>query len=142
MRTDFAGRSFVFTNDPDLEEYQPLVQAFQTASGSPTGLIEPEDVAEVIWTAATDAGAQLRYIAGDGAKELLARRYSAEQDEAFIADCEPNSGCSPPASLLEGVMTPRVSGTSPGAEAHSHIASPVGGVASRVLGSRYARPGS
>ena len=85
VRTDFSGRSFVFTNDAELEEYQPLVQAFQAAAGSPSGLIEPDEVAEVIWTAATDESTRMRYIAGAGAQNLLAQRYSAEQDEAFVA---------------------------------------------------------
>jgi hypothetical protein len=47
--------------------------------------IEPEDVAEVIWTATTDGSAQHRYIAGDGAKALLGQSYSLDQGEAFVA---------------------------------------------------------
>jgi hypothetical protein len=52
---------------------------------SPSGNQEPEDVAEVIFAAATDGSMQLRYISGDGAKAILANRYSAEQDEQFVA---------------------------------------------------------
>lgn len=85
VRTDFSGRSFVFTNDPDIEDYQPLVEAMLAAGGTPTGVIEPEDVAEVIWTAATDGTSRLRYLAGAGAKSVLERRYSIEQDEEFVA---------------------------------------------------------
>ena len=85
VRTDFAGRSFVFTNDPELEEYQPLVEAFLGMRETPSGQQDPEEVAEVIWAAVTDGTARLRYISGDGAKTLLAQRYSAEQDEAFVA---------------------------------------------------------
>ena len=33
----------------------------------------------------TDGTRQLRYISGQGAKALLANRYSAEQDERFVA---------------------------------------------------------
>ena len=84
VRTDFSGRSFVFTNDLELEDYQPLVETFLAAGGSPTRLIEPEDVAEVIWTATTDGTTQLRYLAGDGARTVLGQRYSPEQDEAFV----------------------------------------------------------
>lgn len=84
VRTDFSDRSFVFTNDPELEGYQPLVEAFLSASGSPAGLMEPEDVAAVIWAAVTDDTTRLRYIAGDGARAVLAERCSPEQDEAFV----------------------------------------------------------
>jgi NAD(P)-dependent dehydrogenase (short-subunit alcohol dehydrogenase family) len=85
VNTDFSGRSFVFTNDRDLEDYQPMVQARQNAGGTPTGKIEPAEVAEVVWTAVTDGTDQLRYLAGDGARTVLGQRYSAEQDEAFVA---------------------------------------------------------
>ena len=94
VRTDFSGRSFVFTNDPELADYQPLVQAAteaiaQAASeargSTPTGSQEPEEVAEVIWAAATDGTDRLRYVSGEGARTLLDQRYSAEQDEAFVA---------------------------------------------------------
>jgi NAD(P)-dependent dehydrogenase (short-subunit alcohol dehydrogenase family) len=92
VRTDFAGRSFVFTNDPGLAEYQPLVGAFLAASGSPTGLMEPGDVAEAIWEAATDGTSRLRYVCGDGARSLLGQRYSIEQDEAFVAGMRASFG--------------------------------------------------
>lgn len=87
VNTDFAGRSFVFTTDPELTDYQPLVDMATTAmqAQSPSGNQEPEQVAEVIFTAATDGTSQLRYISGDGAQALLANRYSAEQDEQFVA---------------------------------------------------------
>jgi NAD(P)-dependent dehydrogenase (short-subunit alcohol dehydrogenase family) len=94
VRTDFSGRSFVFTHDPALADYQPLVQAAtdavaQAASEAEgatlTGQQEPGEVAEVIWAAATDGSERLRYVSGEGAENLLSQRYSAEQDEAFVA---------------------------------------------------------
>ena len=87
VNTDFGGRSFVFTTDPELTDYQPLVDLAVAAmqQASPSANQEPEDVAEVIFTAATDGTTQLRYISGDGARALLANRYSAEQDEQFVA---------------------------------------------------------
>jgi NAD(P)-dependent dehydrogenase (short-subunit alcohol dehydrogenase family) len=87
VNTDFGGRSFVFTTNPELTDYQPLVDMAAAAleAESPSGNQEPEDVAEVIYAAATDGSMQLRYISGDGAKALLANRYSAEQDEQFVA---------------------------------------------------------
>ncbi len=87
VKTDFGGRSFVFTHDPELTDYQPLVDAAVAAmeAASSSGNQEPAEVAEVIFTAATDETMQLRYISGDGAKALLANRYSAQQDEQFVA---------------------------------------------------------
>lgn len=87
VNTDFGGRSFVFTNDDKLDAYQPLVQALTEALENPdtSGNQEPEEVAEVIWTAATDDSDQLRYISGAGAKATLSARYSIEQDETFVA---------------------------------------------------------
>ncbi len=54
-------------------------------NGDRSGNQEPEEVAEVIYTAATDGTSQLRYISGQGAAGLLASRYSSEQDEQFVA---------------------------------------------------------
>ena len=87
VRTDFGGRSFVFTHDPELADYQPLVDMAAAAleEEASDDSQEPEEVAEVIFTAATDGSRQLRYISGDGAVELLANRYSADQDEQFVA---------------------------------------------------------
>ncbi len=87
VNTDFGGRSFAFTHDPDLTDYQPLVDMATAAiaEGTGNGNQEPGEVAEVIFGAATDETTQLRYISGEGAKELLASRYSAEQDEQFVA---------------------------------------------------------
>ena len=87
VNTDFGGRSFVFTTNPELTEYQPLVDMATTAmqEGASSANQEPEEVAEVMYAAATDDTAQLRYVSGEGAKALLATRYSAEQDEQFVA---------------------------------------------------------
>jgi NAD(P)-dependent dehydrogenase (short-subunit alcohol dehydrogenase family) len=95
VRTDFGGRSFVFTNDPNLTEYQPLVRALlaaREAGANASGQQEPEEVAEVVWTAVTDGTEQLRYISGDGAKELLATRYSPDRDEAFVVGMRARTG--------------------------------------------------
>ena len=87
VNTDFGGRSFVFTHDPELTDYQPLVDMAVAAleSTDRSGNQEPHEVAEVIYAAATDDTAQLRYISGQGAEALLASRYSVEQDEQFVA---------------------------------------------------------
>lgn len=84
--TDFAGRSFVFTNDESLSEYQPMVQviAESRANIDTSTFQKPEGVAEVIWEAVYDETARLRYVSGDGANELLATRFSLVQDESFL----------------------------------------------------------
>jgi NADP-dependent 3-hydroxy acid dehydrogenase YdfG len=85
IKTDFGSRSLDFSNDPALEEYQPLVQKLLgvlgplMAKGS-----APERIAEVIYTAATDPSAQLRYEAGADASELLASRRATD-DGHFMA---------------------------------------------------------
>lgn len=86
VNTDFGGRSFVFSNDESLEEYQPLVKAFAEAmANADTSTNQnPEDVAEVIWNASTDGTDQLRYVSGQGAESMLESRYSGEQDEQFV----------------------------------------------------------
>jgi hypothetical protein len=87
VNTDFGGRSFVFTHDAQFPDYQPLVDmaaaALQEEASDDNQ--EPHEVAEVIFSAATDGTDQIRYISGDGAVQLLANRYSTEQDEQFVA---------------------------------------------------------
>jgi len=84
VNTDFAGRSFEFTNDESLAEYQKLVGAFQAAQAQRgTGGDEPEVVAEVIYQAATDGTDRLRYTAGPYAAQLIATR-AAVDDATFI----------------------------------------------------------
>ncbi|MGA4986622.1 SDR family oxidoreductase [Streptomyces cellulosae] len=82
--TDFAGRSFDFTNDESLAEYQKLVgavlegQAQLGAAGD-----KPEVVAETVYRAVTDGTDQLRYPAGPFAAELIAQR-AATDDATFL----------------------------------------------------------
>lgn len=86
VNTDFSGRSFVFSNDESLEEYQPLVESFiEAMSNMDTSRNQnAQEVAEVIWEAATDGSDQLRYISGNDARATLGNRYSSETDEQFV----------------------------------------------------------
>jgi NAD(P)-dependent dehydrogenase (short-subunit alcohol dehydrogenase family) len=85
VKTDFGGRSFDFSNDASLTEYQPLVQALARALGPASGEgSSPEAVAEVVFTAATDGTNQLRYEATPDAVQLLARRRAVD-DATFFA---------------------------------------------------------
>lgn len=69
-----------------------MVQARQNAGCTPTGRTEPEEVAEVVWTAVTDGTTQLCYLAGEGARAVLVQRCSAEQDDAFVAEMHERFG--------------------------------------------------
>jgi NAD(P)-dependent dehydrogenase (short-subunit alcohol dehydrogenase family) len=92
IQTDFGGRSLDFNNNPELTEYQPLVQALvgvigpMMANGS-----SPERIAEVIYAATTDGTDQLRYEAGADAVQLLAARRGAD-DAAFFAQMKAQFG--------------------------------------------------
>ena len=84
VKTDFAGRSFDFSNDPALVEYQPLVGAFMSALGPMAAhASSPDLVAEVIFRAATDEGDRLRYEAGPDAEQMLGARRASD-DATFI----------------------------------------------------------
>ena len=92
IATDFAGRSFDFSNDENLSEYQNIVCALMTAlpvmaqNASPASI-----VAEVVFEAATDGKKQLRYIAGEDAKALIANRQQYD-DATFIGGIQSQFG--------------------------------------------------
>lgn len=84
VQTDFAGRSFDFSNDAALSEYQPLVGAFMSALGAMAAHASPADqVAEVIHRATLDESDQLRYEAGTDARHMLGARRASD-DATFI----------------------------------------------------------
>lgn len=87
IKTDFGGRSFDFSNDESMTEYQEVVgklmtgmQTFEEAAG---GGSVPELVAEIIYKAATDGTDRVRYEAGPDAEQLLANRKAAD-DATFM----------------------------------------------------------
>ncbi|MGI9540071.1 MAG: SDR family oxidoreductase [Miltoncostaeaceae bacterium] len=81
IATDFGGRSFDFTNDESLTEYQPVVAGlFGLFEGVGATASPPSLVAEVVFQAASDGSDRLRYPAGPDAEALLAAR--SEQDDA------------------------------------------------------------
>lgn len=92
INTDFGGRSFDFAVDPGMPEYMPVVEGFQAAIGSfAAQSSEPELVAKVIRTAATDGTSQLRYRAGADAEALLSAR-KAQDDGTFIGAIKADMG--------------------------------------------------
>lgn len=92
IKTDFSGRSFDFNNDETMVEYQGVVRGLMGAieavvqAGS-----EPIVVAEVIYEAVTDGTDQLRYTAGEDAKEIIANRKAAD-DATFIGGIKAQFG--------------------------------------------------
>jgi NAD(P)-dependent dehydrogenase (short-subunit alcohol dehydrogenase family) len=86
IRTDFGGRSFDFTNDPELTEYQPLVEAVVGRLGPvmDAGGSDADVIAEAVFDAATDEADTLRYVAGADAVTLLDARRTSD-DETFFA---------------------------------------------------------
>ncbi|MBL4767676.1 MAG: SDR family oxidoreductase [Rhodobacteraceae bacterium] len=94
IKTDFAGRSLDLNFDDGLQEYKPTFDAVMAAMGQAVNggaSSEPEVVAEVIWNAATDGTATLRYTAGDDAAEYMANRKALD-DETFMSGIKARMG--------------------------------------------------
>lgn len=92
IATDFGGRSFDFSNDENIAEYQNIVGAVMTAMPKMAEYASPARVvAEVIFEAATDEKNQLRYTAGEDAKTLVADRKQFD-DDMFIGGIKSQFG--------------------------------------------------
>lgn len=92
IATDFAGRSFDFSNDENMSEYQNIVGALMNALPAMAQNASPARVvAEVIFEAATDGKKQLRYTAGEDAKMLIANRQQYD-DATFIGGIKSQFG--------------------------------------------------
>ena len=86
VATDFGSRSLDYQHNETLEEYNKFVgntmEAFGKAFDADT-VSTPDVIADVIYAAATDNTATLRYRAGEDAKQLLSARDTMN-DEDFI----------------------------------------------------------
>jgi len=83
--TDFAGRSFDFSNDEALVEYQSLVGKVMAVMPDIFANAGPVNVvADAIYGAATDGTDQLRYVVGEDAEGIINMRRQSEDDEAFV----------------------------------------------------------
>ena len=93
VATDFGGRSFVLTVDPEGGPYGAAVQTVLTnmATMMQDGIAGSEEPAEVIFTAATDGTSQFRYISGNDAATILGARQSMD-DAAFMGMIASNFG--------------------------------------------------
>lgn len=80
-KSDFGSRSLVFSSDESMPEYAALVkgtvEAFATLQAA-----ETSDVAETIFTAATDGQDRLRYPSGHDARMFIDMRRQ-QDDETF-----------------------------------------------------------
>ena len=93
VATDFAGRSFVLTVDPEGGPYGSAIQSVLTnmATMLQDGIAGSEEPADVIFTAATDGTSQFRYISGNDAAAILGARQSMD-DAAFMGMIAGNFG--------------------------------------------------
>jgi NADP-dependent 3-hydroxy acid dehydrogenase YdfG len=86
VATDFGGRSMDMQHNPELAEYNEfvgkLMEAMQ-ASMDPAHMNKPEQIAEVIYSAATDGSDTLRYRAGADALQLLDARSKMSDNDFF-----------------------------------------------------------
>lgn len=85
VATDFAGRSLSTTFTDNDHPYAATVAKAMTAWGNRRGAYAtPDQVAEVIFAAATDGTGQVRYVSGADAEALLATRASLG-DAGYLA---------------------------------------------------------
>jgi NAD(P)-dependent dehydrogenase (short-subunit alcohol dehydrogenase family) len=82
IRTDFAGRSLVIALHPAYADPVKKALAAFTDPARTAKHSSPEQIAEVVFEAATDGSRRLRYVAGDDARETYAQRLETG-DEAF-----------------------------------------------------------
>lgn len=86
VATDFGGRSMDMQHNPELAEYNEfvgkLMEAMQ-ASMDPAHMSKPEQIAEVIYSAATYGSDTLRYRAGADALQLLDARSKMSDNDFF-----------------------------------------------------------
>ena len=82
IKTDFAGRSLVLAQHEAYAEQVSKVMAAFFDPERQSRASTAEQIAEVVYEAATDGKTQLRYVAGEDAKALYAQRLQAG-DEAF-----------------------------------------------------------
>jgi NAD(P)-dependent dehydrogenase (short-subunit alcohol dehydrogenase family) len=80
VQTDFAGRSLDMFDASGLPDYQPgierLMAYFSPGGDHRSQYSQPEQIAEVIYQAATDGTSQFRYVAGADAQQTWGLRQS------------------------------------------------------------------
>lgn len=82
INTDFAGRSLDTASHPAYDDMAQKVAAAMKNAGQAASASTAQQIAEVVFKAATDGKKVLRYLAGEDAKAIYAQRL-AVGDEAF-----------------------------------------------------------
>lgn len=80
IATDFGGRSLDLTQHEDYKEIFEKIYSVFTDPERRTAYSTAEQIAEVVYEAATDGKSQLKYIAGADAQGYFALRNSLSQD--------------------------------------------------------------
>ena len=82
IKTNFATTSFDMNLDPSLTEYNEFVgKVTEAFAAGAAGGSDPVVVAQTVWEAVTDGTTQLRYIAGEDAKQIIAARKQMDDPE-------------------------------------------------------------
>ena len=92
VNTDFGGRSMDFRHNEELNEYNEFVSGVMNTFGEmmdEEAMSSPEQIADVIFNAATDENNTLRYRAGADAEQLLTARKTMS-DSDFISMMKAN----------------------------------------------------
>lgn len=80
IATDFAGRSLVMTQHPAYQEQMNKVLSVFMDSERAKDYSTAEQIAEVVYEAATDGKSTLRYVAGADAKAMYAQRLDVGEE--------------------------------------------------------------
>lgn len=78
--TDFLGRSLDKTLHPEYKELEDKL--FSLTGAMMESAVTPDEIAKVVYKAATDDKDQIRYIAGEDAKAMYARRQEIGSEES------------------------------------------------------------
>jgi NAD(P)-dependent dehydrogenase (short-subunit alcohol dehydrogenase family) len=84
VRTDFSGRSLELMQKAGLNAYDASMQRVMpvfTSADRQSAYSEASDIADVIYTAATDGTDRLRYLAGKDAEAMSAERARMSDEE-------------------------------------------------------------
>ena len=79
IATDFIGRSLDRSSHPDYLEIEDKL--FSAIDGMMAAASTAQQIAEVVYEAATDGKDQIRYLAGEDAKAMYARRLEIGNEE-------------------------------------------------------------
>ena len=82
IATDFAGRSLVMTQHPAYDDQMKQVLSIFMDPERAKDYSTAEQIAQVVWEAVNDESEKLRYLAGEDAKAMYARRMEVGSEQA------------------------------------------------------------